>query len=626
MNTKVSLRLTIVLGWILFASASYSQPNIKHIYEEIKNIESCLYKNPSKCKSDLLQILKKHSFVPDTIKAKIYMDFATTCGMLNQLDSGIWAINLSLMNVTNKNFIKINALRTKAILHRLKGEYQQATKAITTCLQLNDSIWKNNAFKSVALQEYGSLCNDQYKFFQATNLYLQALAIVNSPENNNENTLFNVLKIQINLAEAYGSMGNYRFAIGILQKTLPKLDSIKDYDGYLRAGYQLAEYFIKTKNFKSADSLVAILMPIAQQINNSELEAYLTLKLGLSRSEQLKYEEALQYFRKSFGLLKKKCSFFILEVTTPYLVALKNTNGYQEANELINNEVVQSALKTAKNEDILSYKRAAIHFIYDKLNGAKLHEYYQEILNLFDTLKRESQVQIVLELQAKYQFEQQEKNEKILLKENEILRESEGYKRKQIYFILIIATFLITTIVLIYLRVRQRSRIQAKELDVQKKENEIQKQQAEWAIREKKYIDRLLEQQKILLTQTLADSEELKLRINQILEEQQKERREELKEQFEKAVNNRTGLDKLILQFNSIQPNFASDLLQQYPKLSQSDMQFCILYKMNLSTKEISTLLHIEPRSIYAKKYRIMEKMSLGMDDDFDRIIFKKGV
>jgi DNA-binding CsgD family transcriptional regulator len=136
----------------------------------------------------------------------------------------------------------------------------------------------------------------------------------------------------------------------------------------------------------------------------------------------------------------------------------------------------------------------------------------------------------------------------------------------------------------------------------------------------------LLEQQKIVLTQTLADSEELKLKINQIVEEQQQERRQELMVQFEKAVEDRTGLDKLLVQFNSIHPGFASELLQNYPKLTQADMQFCILYRMNLSTKEISALLHVEPRSIYAKKYRIMEKMGLGADDDFDKIIFNRGV
>jgi DNA-binding CsgD family transcriptional regulator len=348
--------------------------------------------------------------------------------------------------------------------------------------------------------------------------------------------------------------------------------------------------------------------------------------LGLSRSQQLKYLESLPYYRQAFGLMEKNQSFFILEAATPYLTALKNTNGYPEARQVMKSEVVQSVLKSAKNNDLLNYKKVAIHFLYNELSPAQLHEYYEEIQRLSDTVKSEGQKQLALELQSKYQFDQQEKNEKILLKENELLRESEGYKRKQIYLILIIATFLITTIVLIYLRVRQRSRIQAKELDVQKIENEIQKQQTEWALQEKLYRDQLLEQQKIVLTQTLADSEELKLKINQIVEEQQQERRQELMEQFEKAVEDRTGLDKLLIQFNSIHPGFASELLQNYPKLTQADLQFCILYRMNLSTKEISAILHVEIRSIYAKKYRIMEKMSLGIDDDFDKIIFKKGV
>ena len=625
MNPKNVVRLVLIFGWMVFSKAGFAQSSARQIQEAIKNIESYQNKNPSQCKADLLQLLEKNPSAPDTCKANIYMDVAITFGMLNQVDSGLWAINKTLTYVKDKDFLKINALRTKAILHRLKGEYTQALVAISACLQLNDSIWKNQPFKAIALQEYASLCNDQNNFYQATKLYLQALDVVNSTNNKDEKSPFIALKIQINLAETYGRSGNYRFAIETLQKTLPKLDSLKDYDGYIRAGYQLAEYLIQTNQCASADSLVNILLPRARQIKNEELESYLILKLGLSRSQQLKYQESLPFYRQSFGLMEKNQSFFILEAAIPYLTALKNTNAYSEARQVMKSEVVQSILKSAKNDDLLNYRKVAIHFLYNELSPAQLHEYYQEIQQLSDTVKIEGQKQLALELQAKYQFEQQDINEKILLKENEILRESEGYKRKQIYLILIIAAFLITIIVLVYLRLSQRSRIQAKELDVQKKENEIQKQQTEWALQEKQYRDQLLEQQKIVLTQTLADSEELKLKINQIVEEQQLERRQELMEQFEKAVEDRTGLDKLLIQFNSVHPGFASELFQKYPKLTQADMQFCILYKMNLATKEISALLNVEPRSIYAKKYRIMEKMGLGKEDDFDQIVFNKG-
>ncbi len=406
---------------------------------------------------------------------------------------------------------------------------------------------------------------------------------------------------------------------------MPKLDSLKDYEGYIRAGYQLAEYFIQTNQCKSSDSLVGILLPVARQLKNEELESYLILKLGISQSQQHNDQVALTYYRQAFTLMNKNHSAFILDGVIPYLTGLKNTGGSSEALSIMNTETVQTSLKGAKNEDLLNYKKIAIHFIWNRLSPAQLNEYYQDILRLSDTVKSEGQKQMTLELQSKYQFEQQEKNAQTLARENELLRKSEEYKRKQIYLIMLIAAFLFTSIVLFYLRVRQRSRIQAQELDMQKKENEIQKQQTAWAIQEKNYRDQMLEQQKIVLTQTLSDSDELKEKMRQLVEEKGMERRKELLEQFEKAKGDKMGLEKLLVHFNIIHPAFVSELHIAYPKLSQSDLQYCILYRMNISTKDIASLLHIEPRSIYAKKYRIMEKMALGKEDDFDKIIFGRG-
>ena len=76
-------------------------------------------------------------------------------------------------------------------------------------------------------------------------------------------------------------------------------------------------------------------------------------------------------------------------------------------------------------------------------------------------------------------------------------------------------------------------------------------------------------------------------------------------------------------QFNALNPLFAQSLIKQFSKLSQADLQYCSLVRMNLTTKEIASLLNIEPRSIYVKKYRIMEKMGLSKDDDFERLIFE---
>lgn len=195
------------------------------------------------------------------------------------------------------------------------------------------------------------------------------------------------------------------------------------------------------------------------------------------------------------------------------------------------------------------------------MSSTQLQTYYQDILKVSDTVNSESQKQQALEIQAKYQFEEQEKNTITLTRENVLLHKSEDYKRKQIYLIIIIASLLIATILLSALRIRQRYLIQAKELEVNKKEIDIHQQQLELAMREKNNREQLLEQQKNLLTQTLSDSEELKIKMNQLVEEQGLERRKELLEQFVQFKDENLVLDKLLVQFNNIHPSFNAGLL-----------------------------------------------------------------
>jgi tetratricopeptide (TPR) repeat protein/DNA-binding CsgD family transcriptional regulator len=620
MNLKIGLHFVIITFTILQGVVS-AQSSVKEINNNINKIESYLYQNPNQGKTDLMLLLKNNPAAPDSTKGYIYIKLTTAFGMINQLDSGLWAANLSI-KFFNDRLEKGHALKMKAVLYRIKGEYQPAEATLKEALLLNDSIWKNQVLKAVLLQEYASLNNDQNKFYSATQLYLKALETVNAPDYKDPNFIFNRLKIQVNLAEAYSKSGNHDFAIRLFDEVLPKLDSLKDYDGYIRSGYQLAESYIQTKQYAEAEKLVNKLLPMTEALKNEELRSYIILIQGMSRSHQKKYAEAIPYYRQSFGLMGKNQSAFILDCAIPYLTALKNTNGQEEAHKIINNPLLQTALASAMKSTLLNFKKVAVHFTWNKLSPTQLNAYYQDLLKLSELVNSESQKQEALDLQAKYQFEEQEKNTKGLTRENALLRNSEDYKRKQIYLIIIIASLLITTILLSAMRIRQRSIIQAKELEVQKKEIEIHLQQSEIAEQEKNNREHLLEQQRLLLTQTLSDSEDLKIKMNQMVEEQGLEQRKELLEQFVKFKEEELGLDKLLIQFNNIHPSFNSSLLKSYQKLSHSDLQFCMLYRMNMSTKDIAALLQIEPRSIYAKKYRIMEKMGLGGEDDFDQIIF----
>jgi tetratricopeptide (TPR) repeat protein/DNA-binding CsgD family transcriptional regulator len=619
MNLKIGLPF-VIITLIMLQGVVFAQSSVKEINNNINKIESFIYQNPTQAKTDLLLLLQKNPSAPDSTKGFIYIKLTTAFGMINQLDSGLWAANLSI-NFFKDRMEKAHALKMKAILHRIKGEYPPAEAALKEGLLLNDSIWKNQQLKATLLQEYASLNIDQNKFYSATQLYLKALETVNAPDFKDPNLILRRLKIQGSLAEAYSKSGNHDFAIRLFDEVLPKLDSLKDYDGYIRSGYQLAESYIQTNQYASADKLANKLLPMTEALKNEELKSYIMLTQGMSRSHQKKYAEAIPYYRQGFRLMEKNQSAFILDCAIPYLTALKNTNGQEEGHKIINNELVQTAMASAMKSTLLNFKKVAVHFTWNELSPTQLNAYYQDMLKLSELVNSETQKQDALDLQAKYQFEEQEKNTKALTRENALLRKSEDYKRKQIYLIIIIASLLITTILLSALRIRQRSIIQAKELEVKKKEIEIHLQETKLAEQEKNNREQLLEQQRLLLTQTLSDSEELKIKMNQMVEEQGLEKRKELLEQFVKFKEEELGLDKLLVHFNNIHPSFNSGLLKSYQKLSHSDLQFCMLYRMNMSTKDIAALLQIEPRSIYAKKYRIMEKMGLGEEDDFDQIV-----
>lgn len=68
--------------------------------------------------------------------------------------------------------------------------------------------------------------------------------------------------------------------------------------------------------------------------------------------------------------------------------------------------------------------------------------------------------------------------------------------------------------------------------------------------------------------------------------------------------------------FENIYPNFRNKLLSIEPKLTISEIQFCALLKMNLSTKKIAQLTYIETRTVQNKKHRIRKKLHIPKDID----------
>jgi len=71
-----------------------------------------------------------------------------------------------------------------------------------------------------------------------------------------------------------------------------------------------------------------------------------------------------------------------------------------------------------------------------------------------------------------------------------------------------------------------------------------------------------------------------------------------------------------LFSFEQIFPDFSEKLLKINPQLSKSEIEFCALLKLNLSTKEIAKLTFIENRTVQNKKYRIRKRLNIPQSAD----------
>jgi DNA-binding CsgD family transcriptional regulator len=73
--------------------------------------------------------------------------------------------------------------------------------------------------------------------------------------------------------------------------------------------------------------------------------------------------------------------------------------------------------------------------------------------------------------------------------------------------------------------------------------------------------------------------------------------------------------------FNQVDQHFIKAILEEHPELTQNDLRLCSLLRINLSTKEIASLLNISNRGVEQSRYRLKKRLGLGTEDDLSRYI-----
>jgi len=167
------------------------------------------------------------------------------------------------------------------------------------------------------------------------------------------------------------------------------------------------------------------------------------------------------------------------------------------------------------------------------------------------------------------------------------------------------------------------------EKELRKKEDEFEKQ----TVFAEKEIIRLknekLEAQKLALDKELANqtlsivnkneflmkiNKELKHLSDDISDNGIKSKMSVLKKRIDKEIDNHQQKRIFESYFEEVHKEFFERLIGQFPQLSPKDLKLCAYIRMNMSTKEIATLLNITERGVEISRYRLRKKLDLSRE------------
>jgi inorganic phosphate transporter, PiT family len=80
-------------------------------------------------------------------------------------------------------------------------------------------------------------------------------------------------------------------------------------------------------------------------------------------------------------------------------------------------------------------------------------------------------------------------------------------------------------------------------------------------------------------------------------------------------------MNEFYAQIELIHKDFGQNLGASFPLLSEQEKRLAILLRLNLSSKEISTLLGISPKSVEIARYRLRKKLNLKQGESLTQFI-----
>ncbi|WP_306567088.1 tetratricopeptide repeat protein [Flavobacterium lindanitolerans] len=586
-----------------------------------ERITQYIFSKPDSARIYLDIMLKNNHLLHDTVVAKNYNNFGVYYSLTAKHDSAKIFFNKAVSKYAKYPKNKAGSFINLSIAHRNTGDYKTSLEYLDDALKIYESL-DNERGKAIVYGEMASNYAYMIDNKSATRYLLKGIEILSKSDDKTDRK--NLVVQKQKLANIYFKLENFKFAIDLYEECLPAMKEVKDLKNYYLTLINYGDCLTYVKDNTKAKKALMEAAKGLEDFHNAEFISLAYSKLGKIALHEKKYDLSGFYYKKAFDGIKNTDSFRFMLIGAEYIQLLNQIGDFEKALGIIKLVENSPNRKTFNAEDqMFFYEVSAVTFKNTNIKDKGI-EALEKAIIIKDSLAKAHKESTTEELQAKFQTQTQQEKNLFLKQKNELLSQKVSAQRRNYILIgsgIVVICALGFAISRAYWLKHKLEKAKLREAEIEKM-NLLERNAYKKRITEdQQQIIQLREQELTSITLQLANLQD---QISSIIENESSgtdSKSNSVKSSLQQIIKQKDYWKEFSIKFGQIHPNFNDKLQERFPVLTKNDINFCSLLKLNLSNKEIATLLQISHESVITKKYRIKKKINIQDDNEFQKII-----
>lgn len=516
--------------------------------------------------------------------------------------------------------------------------YDASFKNLNTALQLSRELGYTQWLYQI-YNELADLMTSSGNFTIALENYFRMLKILDEKSQKKSGDL-EVMKqyaeLYLLIGKTYFSLENQEKSLSYYSKSLDFCNKIfaqdKSYPIKMR---QLALYnnigsvYLTLNNLTKARYNYELALKINQEINNRVFYATLYNNMGIVYKTMGDYTRAFSYYYQAVELRSQ------LNDTAGIAQVYNNLGDCYLLTDNVNKsiEVLNDALDYSKQAGNLTSQLKAANFLslaYEKAGQYKESLKYQRLFNVLkDSINNSDQMRLAGRLEMQYLFEKQQK-------ENELIQQIElaGKQKKALIFMAISGVLFLLFIILFLLNRNQKIKIkrntliqeglllESKNLSLEKQNLELEKanlqKELDFSSKELEFRNKELATHVMYLirkNEFISSITNRLIELNKEISLKNKGHILDIVREMKANVDN-TVWGEFEIRFQQVHNEFYTKLNELHPDLTPNEKKICAFLRLNMTTKDISSITFQTAKSIQVARVRLRKKMGMAQDEN----------